>query len=74
MNVIRQFIEVKDHSFNVSLPKNFNAKSVEVIIIPNEEEDFYKLSEQQKKILDKALEQDKKTFISRDDISKKYKL
>lgn len=74
MNAIRQFVEVKDHSFNVSLPKNFNAKSVEIIIIPNENDDFPMISEQQKKLLDKALEQDKKTFISRDDIARKHQL
>ncbi|CCG53480.1 hypothetical protein V8245_00905 [Flavobacterium columnare] len=74
MNAIRQFIEVKDHSFYVSLPKDFNAKSVEIIIIPNENEDFFEVSEEQKKVLDKALEQDKKTFISRDDITRKYNL
>ena len=74
MNAIRQFIEVKDHSFHVSLPKDFNAKSVEIIIIPNENEDFFEVSEEQKKVLDKALGQDKKTFISRDDISRKYNL
>lgn len=75
MNAIRQFVEVKDHSFNVSLPKDFTAKSVEIIIIPNHSEnDFFELSDLQKKTLDKALEQDKKTFISRDDISRKYKL
>ncbi len=75
MNAIRQFVEVKDHSFNVSLPKDFTAKSVEIIIIPNHaENDFFELSDLQKKTLDKALEQDKKTFISRDDISRKYKL
>ena len=55
-------------------PKDFNAKSVEIIIIPNDKEDFFELTEAQKKTLDKALEQDKKTFISRDDISRKYKL
>ena len=72
MNAIRQFVEVKDHSFNVSLPKDFNAKSVEIIIIPNE--DFPLISEQQKKILEKALQQDKKSFISRDELTRKHKL
>ena len=75
MNAIRQFVEVKDHSFNVSLPKDFTAKSVEIIIIPNLVDDgIFELSDLQKKTLDRALEQDKKTFISRDDISRKYKL
>ena len=75
MKAIRQFIEVKDHSFNVSLPKDFNAKRVEIIIIPNDKnDDFIEVSEEQKVILDKALEQDKITYISRDDIKRKYKL
>lgn len=39
MDAIRQFIEVKDHSFQVTLPENFNAKRVEVIILPSETED-----------------------------------
>lgn len=74
MNAIRQFVEVKDNFFQVSLPKSFNAKRVEIIIIPSDNEDFFEISEKQKLILDKALEQDKTTFISRDDLSRKYNL
>jgi Putative addiction module component len=39
MDAIRQFIEVKNNSFNVLLPKEFTAKRVEVIILPSEIED-----------------------------------
>jgi hypothetical protein len=39
MNAIRQFIEVKNNSFNVVLPEGFTAKTVEVIIMPLEVED-----------------------------------
>ena len=39
MEAIRQFIEVKNNSFNVVLPKGFTAKTVEVIILPSEVED-----------------------------------
>lgn len=39
MNAIRQFIEVKNNSFNVVLPEGFTAKTVEVIIMPVEAED-----------------------------------
>jgi Putative addiction module component len=39
MDAIRQFVDVKDHSFQVSLPKTFNARRVEVIILPSEIED-----------------------------------
>ncbi len=46
---------MKDHSFNVSLPKDFNAKRVEIIIIPNDNNDnFIEVSQEQKVILDKA--------------------
>ena len=37
MNAIRQFIEVKNNSFTVVLPKGFTAKTVEVIIMPTAE-------------------------------------
>ena len=39
MNAIRQFIEVKNNSFNVVLPEGFTASRVEVIILPSEIED-----------------------------------
>lgn len=39
MNAIRQFIEVKNNTFNVVLPEGFTAKTVEVIIIPMDVED-----------------------------------
>jgi hypothetical protein len=39
MKAIRQFIEVKNNSFNVVLPEGFTAKTVEVIILPLEVED-----------------------------------
>jgi O-acetylhomoserine/O-acetylserine sulfhydrylase-like pyridoxal-dependent enzyme len=39
MKAIRQFIEVKNNTFNVVLPKGFTAKRVEVIIMPLEVED-----------------------------------
>lgn len=39
MNAIRQFIEVKNNSFNVVLPEGFTASRVEVIIMPMDVED-----------------------------------
>jgi hypothetical protein len=39
MNAIRQFIDVKNNSFNVSLPDDFKASRVEVIILPSEQND-----------------------------------
>ena len=37
MKAKRQLIEVKDNSFQVILPKGFNAKRVEVIILSSDE-------------------------------------
>ena len=55
MEAIRQFIDVKDHSFQVILPDNFKARKVEVIILPLQENDF-ELSDNTKKMLDNRLE------------------
>ena len=51
MEAIRQVITVKDNSFQVTLPKGFNAKRVEVIIFPSDDE----LSEDTKAQLDERL-------------------
>lgn len=53
MNAIRQFIEVKNNSFNVVLPKDFTAKTVEVIIMPTVEN--YSIPEWHKEIIDHRL-------------------
>jgi hypothetical protein len=37
MQALRQIIDVKNHSLNISLPNDFNADKVEVIILPLEE-------------------------------------
>jgi len=34
MQAIRQIIDVNNHTFNIKLPNNFDAKKVEVIILP----------------------------------------
>ena len=52
MEAIRQFIEVKDHSFQVYLPEGFTARRVEVIILPSEIELDDELPQWQKDILD----------------------
>jgi hypothetical protein len=55
MEAIRQFIEVKDNSFNVVLPKDFTAKTVEVIIMPSPEDSS--IPEWHKKVIDQRLKQ-----------------
>ena len=54
MNAIRQFIEVKNNSFNVVLPKGFTAKTVEVIILPSDTQND--IPAWHKDILDKRLQ------------------
>lgn len=49
MNAIRQFIEVKNNSFNVILPEGFTSKIVEVIIMPTIEN--YSIPECHKEIV-----------------------
>lgn len=56
MDAIRQFIDVKDNSFQVTLPEGFTASRVEVIILPSQENDF-QLSAETKKMLDNRLDQ-----------------
>ncbi|MGG7036313.1 MAG: hypothetical protein ACI7YS_14110 [Flavobacterium sp.] len=34
MEAIRQFVTVKDHKISITLPDDFNAEEVEVIILP----------------------------------------
>ena len=53
MEAIRKFIEVKNNTFNVVLPKDFTAKTVEVIIMPSVEN--YSIPEWHKEIIDQRL-------------------
>lgn len=34
MQALRQILDVKNHSLNIHLPDDFNAKRVEIIILP----------------------------------------
>lgn len=54
MDAIRQFINVKDNTFQVILPDNFTASRVEIIIFPSEDEDT--ISEWQKNIVSERIE------------------
>ena len=50
MNAFRQIIEVKDHQLNISLPQDFNADKVEIIILPADDTDF-ELTEGEKELI-----------------------
>ncbi len=48
MDAIRQFVDVKDNSFQITLPEDFKAKRVEVIILPS---DDFQISEETKTLI-----------------------
>lgn len=54
MDAIRQFIDVKNNSFVVLLPDEFNDQRVEVIILPAAQNDF-NVSNETKQMLDNRL-------------------
>ena len=47
MDALREYITVKDQKVSIDLPKEFDHKEVEVIVLPRENED---LSHLQKKV------------------------
>ncbi|MFC0344946.1 hypothetical protein [Epilithonimonas hispanica] len=49
MDAIRQFVDVKDNSFQITLPEDFKAKRVEVIILPSD--DQFQISKETQNLL-----------------------
>jgi len=62
MEAIRQFVKVKNHQVTITLPEDFIADEVEVIILAKNEVDFY-LSESQKKLLDDRVNEPETEYI-----------
>lgn len=73
MEAIRQFVKVKNHQVNITLPEDFNAEEVEVIIFAKSE---YELTDDQIRILDDRLNDPETEYISSEEslkqIKKKY--
>lgn len=40
MVAIREFMKVKDHKLEITLPKDFHYEDVEVVILPTQERDW----------------------------------
>ena len=40
MEAIRQTVKVKDHKISITLPDDFNAEEVDVIILPSKNEEY----------------------------------
>ena len=62
MEAFRQFVKVKNHQVNITLPEDFVADEVEVIILAKNETDF-QLSENQIKILDDRANEPESEYI-----------
>lgn len=72
MEAIRQFVKVKNHQVNITLPEDFNAEEVEVIIFAKNESNF-QLSEEQLQILDDRLNEPESEYISSSESLNKIK-
>ncbi len=76
MEAIRQTVKVKNHSFKITLPDNFNVDEVDVIILPKQ--DDFILTEEMKAILDERAKEDVSTYITAEEsinrLKKKYGL
>lgn len=62
MEAIRQFAKVKNHQINITLPEDFMADEVEIIIIAKNENEFL-LSDEQIKLLDDRLNEPESEYI-----------
>jgi hypothetical protein len=62
MEAIRQFVKVKNHQVTLTLPDDFIADEVEVIILAKNDSDFH-LSESQLKLLDDRVNEPESEYI-----------
>ena len=74
MEAIRQYIKVTGRNISITLPDDFYADEVEVIILPKND-DFY-LTDEMKEILDQRVNEPTENYISADEsitkLKKKY--
>ena len=76
MKAIKRIVKVEDHKVSITLPKEFNAEEVEVIVFSKD--DDLVLSDEQKSILDERLNEPEENYISKEksleNLKKKYGL
>nr|WP_294938761.1 hypothetical protein [uncultured Flavobacterium sp.] len=70
MEAIRQFVIVKNHQINITLPDDFNAEEVEVIILPKTEDNFTLTSEQINILEQRANEPESEYITSHESLEK----
>lgn len=77
MEAIRQYIKVNGRNINITLPDDFDAEEVEVIILAKDNDDFV-LTDEMKEILDERLNEPRENYISAQEsiaqLRKKYGL
>jgi len=71
MEAIRQYIKVNGRTINITLPDDFDADEVEVIILPKNEEIY--LTDEMKSILDSTLHEPTDNYISSEESIDKLK-
>jgi hypothetical protein len=74
MDAIRQYIKVTGRNISITLPDDFYADEVEVIILPKN--DDFNLTDEMKEILDQRVNEPTENYISADEsitkLKKKY--
>lgn len=71
MEAIRQFIKVNGRNINITLPDDFNADEVEVIILPKNDDTY--LTDEMKAILDSTLNEPTEDYITSEESIEKLK-
>ena len=71
MQAIRQFIKVNGRNINITLPDDFNADEVEIIILPKNDDTY--LTDERKAILDSRVNEPSEDYISAKESIEKLK-
>ncbi len=71
MEAIRQFVTVKNRQINITLPDDFNAEEVEVIILPKH--DDFVLTDTMKEILQTRLNEPTENYLTSEESLNKIK-
>ena len=76
MEAIRKIVTVKNHQINITLPEDFYADEVEVIILPKQND--FELTEEMKQVLDNRASEPTEDYLTSDEslsrIEKKHGL
>lgn len=71
MEAIRKIVTVKNHQINITLPDDFNAEEVEVIILPKQ--DDFELTDEMKQTLDNRANEPTENYLTSEESLSKIK-